>query len=279
MNDVRLTGSASTAARFSFEVFPARSGAAALALGNAVQHLAATEPDFISVTYGANGSNRDASADLLRYLRAHTEVLPMAHLTTIATRREDLSRTIHSLMDDGIHDFLALRGDVPQDLGEDHPDVLSSPHAAELVELITRARNERPAFSSVGRTAVAAYPNGHPRMSSVEADIDWLISKQEAGASMAITQLFFYADEYLLFVDRARTRGLTIPVLPGIMPVSTSAQLRKVAELAGQKAPPRLAQAIDEAGGFAPELGVDYAVQQCRELMAGGAPSAAPIYV
>lgn len=273
MSRFLLTGTAPTRARFSFEVFPARSGAAALALGHAVQHLAAAEPDFISVTYGANGSNRDASLDLLRYLRDHTDALPLAHLTTVGESRETVRRTIHSVMDAGIHDFLALRGDPPRGADETDPRVAGSLSSLELVELIAEARAQRPPLTSVGRTAVAVYPNGHPLSRSRAEDVEWLLAKQEAGAQLAITQLFFRAEEYLDFVSEAKSAGLTIPVLPGLMPVSTSAQLRKVASLAGRPAPPELEREMEASGGFAPELGVEHVVDLARDLLAGGAPS------
>nr|WP_234037255.1 MULTISPECIES: methylenetetrahydrofolate reductase [Leucobacter] len=260
-------------ARFSFEVFPARSGAAALALGHAVQHLSAADPDFISVTYGANGSNRDASLDLVTYLRDHTSALPLAHLTTVGEQREAVSAAIHAIMDAGVHDFLALRGDPPRGLTESDAEVSESLSSLELVRLISEARAERPALTSVGRTAVAAYPNGHPLSRSRAEDIDWLVAKQESGADLAITQLFFRADDYLSFVEDARAAGLRIPVLPGLMPVATSAQLRKVASLAGQPAPIELARELDAEGGYAPELGVEHTVALARELLAGGAPS------
>jgi methylenetetrahydrofolate reductase (NADPH) len=236
LTDSLLTGSAPTRVRFSFEVFPARSQAAALALGHAVQHLSAAGPDFISVTYGASGSNRDASLDLLKYLRGATESLPMAHLTTVGQSRERLRAEILEMMDAGIHDFLALRGDAPRGVAEDDPMVTGSLTAAELIGLIAEVRAERPPLTSVGRTAVAVYPNGHPLSRSREADIDWLVEKQRAGAQLGITQLFFEADEYLSFAADARSAGLTMPILPGLMPVSTSAQLRRVAELAGRPA-------------------------------------------
>lgn len=273
MTALLLTGSAPTRTRFSFEVFPARTGAAALALGNSVQHLAAAGPDFISVTYGANGSNRDASLDLLAYLRNHTDALPLAHLTTVGESREVVRAAIHTMMDAGVHDFLALRGDPPKGTTEAHPQVAGSLSSLELVELIAEARAERPHLTSVGRTAVAAYPNGHPLSRSREADIDWLIAKQEAGAQFAITQLFFRAEEYLSFVADSRVRGLHIPVLPGLMPVATSGQLRKVASLAGRPAPAELEREMDASGGFAPELGVQHTVELSRALIEGGAPS------
>jgi methylenetetrahydrofolate reductase (NADPH) len=273
MNSTLLTGSAPTRARFSFEVFPARSGAAALALGHAVQHLSAADPDFISVTYGANGSNREASLDLLKYLRNNTTALPLAHLTTAGENRNALRRVVHGMMDAGVHDFLALRGDPPRGVNEDDATIAQAPSSLELLHIIAEARAERPALTSVGRTVVAAYPNGHPQSRSRTEDIDWLVAKQEAGAQFAITQLFFRAEEYLSFVTEARAAGLRIPVLPGLMPVSTSAQLRKVAQLAGQPAPSGLEREMEAEGGFAPELGVEYAVSLARELLEGGAPS------
>lgn len=273
MSALLLTGSAPTRARFSFEVFPARTGAAALALGHAVQHLSAAGPDFISVTYGASGSNRDASLELLKYLRDHTDALPLAHLTTVGESREAVRAAIHGIMDAGVHDFLALRGDPPRGSGEDDPRVSGSLSSLELVELIAEARAERPPFTSVGRTAVAVYPNGHPLSRSRSEDIEWLIAKQEAGAQLAITQLFFHAEEYLSFVDDATAAGLRIPVLPGLMPVSTSAQLRKVAQLAGRPAPAELEREMEASGGYAPELGVEHVVSLAGELLEGGAPS------
>lgn len=273
MSGLSLRGSGATRPRFSFEVFPARTGAAALALGNAVQHLAAVKPDFISVTYGANGSHRGASLDLVQYLRDHSDALPLAHLTTVGESREAILAAIHGIMDAGVHDFLALRGDPPRGLSESSPEVAGSLSSLDLVKLVAQARSERPAFTSVGRTAVAAYPNGHPLSRSRSEDLDWLVAKQEAGAQFAISQLFFHADEYLSFVADARAAGLYIPVLPGLMPVATAAQLRKVAELADRPAPGDLVRRIENAGGYAPELGVEHTVQLARELLAGGAPS------
>lgn len=273
MSPLPLVAGPATCARFSFEVFPARSGSAALALGHAVQHLAAARPDFIAVTYGANGSNREASHELLAYLRKHTEALPLAHLTTVGETRDSLRATIHRLMDAGVHDFLALRGDPLKGLTEDSPGVRDALSAAELVEFIAQGRQERPPLTSVGCTAVAAYPNGHRHSRGQQADIDWLITKQEAGATFAITQLFFHAEEYLSFAEAAREGGLTMPIIPGLMPVSTSAQLRKVASLAGRPAPAKLEAAMAEAGGYAPDLGVAHTLELARELLVGGAPS------
>ena len=259
--------------RFSFEVFPARTSAAALALGHAAQHLAAAGPEFISVTYGASGSTRDASLDLLKYLRQYTDALPMAHLTTVGMTPQELRAVVTETMQAGISDFLALRGDPPRGMSEDDAAVARSLSSVDLIRLIAEVRSEQTDPASAGRIAVAVYPNGHPLSRSRRADIDWLVAKQEAGAQLGITQLFFHAEEYLGFVADAQDAGLTIPILPGLMPVSTLGQLRKVASLAGRPAPESLERALEAAGGTAPELGVAHVAGLARELLAGGAPS------
>jgi methylenetetrahydrofolate reductase (NADPH) len=260
---------------FSFELYPARSAEAAETLERTVAVLAATRPTFISVTYGASGSSRDASFDVLTLLREVTDVVPLAHLTSIGSNREQLTTIIHGLMDAGIYDFLALRGDPPPGVDEASFDP-TGVSSAELVALITKARERRSDDSSRaarGTIAVAAYPNGHERSVDQSRDIAMLIEKQEAGANFAITQLFFYADDYLEFVANARDAGLTIPVLPGLMPVSTAKQLRRIAELAGQEAPNDLLSALEAAGASAPEIGVDFTVRLSNELIAGGTRS------
>lgn len=259
--------------RFSFEVFPARTSAAALALGHAVQHLAAAGPEFISVTYGASGSTRDASLDLLKYLRQYTNALPMAHLTTVGMTRDEVRTVVTETLEAGISDFLALRGDPPRGLHEDDAEVAGSLSSVELIRLIAEVRAAAPSAARAGRIAVAVYPNGHPLSRSRSEDIDWLVEKQEAGAELGITQLFFHAEEYLSFAEEAREAGVQIPILPGMMPVSNLTQLRKVAELAGRPAPSDLEKALEAVGGTSPELGVAHTVGLARELLAGGAPS------
>lgn len=257
-------------APFSFEIYPARSESAAESLAQTVQVLAATHPEFMAVTYGASGSNQTASFDLLRMLREQTDVPPLAHLTTVGSTRTELQQILSALMDAGVHDFLALRGDPPADADETGFDFSTSLTSVELIRLIAEVRAER---SVPGRIAVAAYPNGHRLSVDRATDIAMLLEKQEAGANLAITQLFFYADDYLGFVAEARDAGLTIPVLPGLMPVTTAKQLRRIAELAGQEAPADLLKRLDSVGGSAPELGVEHTAALAKELLAGGAPS------
>lgn len=261
---------------FSFELFPPRSEVAAVSLAETVRILASTDPTFMSVTYGASGSSREASFELLQVLQERTSVIPLAHLTSIGSQRDELIALIRALMDSGIYDFLALRGDPPAGSEDESGRVNSAVSSAELVRLIADERALRAQQSTragLGTIAVAAYPNGHERSIDRATDIEMLIEKQEAGADFAITQLFFYAEDYLGFVSEARDAGLTIPVLPGLMPVSTAPQLRRIAELAGQAAPSDLLHALENAGEAAPALGIDFTVRLAQELIDDGTRS------
>ncbi|WP_246054567.1 methylenetetrahydrofolate reductase [Klugiella xanthotipulae] len=268
---------------FSFEVFPARSARAALSLGHTVQNLAAAGPDFISVTYGASGSSRDSSLDLLRYIREHTTAKPLAHLTSIGSTRAEIEQLVAEFCAAGVYDFLALRGDPPAGVPEEEVELGELGDTAELVRLIRatvarRVAEHAPdvglagAGPAAGRVCIAAFPNGHIRSETKHQDVLALLAKQEAGAEFAITQLFFYADDYLDYVAAAREAGVSIPILPGLMPVSTEAQLRKVSELAGQVAPADLLADFQAADGFAPEYGVAHTTRLATELIESGAP-------
>lgn len=258
---------------FSFEMYPPRTPAALEAVHETVTLLAATHPQFISVTYGASGSSRDASIDLLRHLRDATEVTPLAHLTAVGSSEAELRVIVDELLGEGIRDFLALRGDPPAGLSERDLDPSLIMSSADLVRLIREQKAAAGIAADFGQIAVAAYPNGHERSTDRATDIAMLVEKQEAGADFAITQLFFEADDYLDFMQDARAAGLTIPVLPGLMPVSTPKQLIRIAELAGQEPPLDLLQRLEAAGSSAPEIGVEHTVQLGRKLLAGGAPS------
>lgn len=258
---------------FSFEMYPPRTPAALEAVHETVALLAATHPQFISVTYGASGSSRDASIDLLRHLRDATDVTPLAHLTAVGSSEAELRVIVDELLGEGIRDFLALRGDPPAGLSERDLDPSLIMSSADLVRLIREQKAAAGIAADFGQIAVAAYPNGHERSTDRATDIAMLVEKQEAGADFAITQLFFEADDYLDFMQDARAAGLTIPVLPGLMPVSTPKQLIRIAELAGQEPPQDLLQRLEAAGSSAPEIGVEHTVQLGRQLLAGGAPS------
>lgn len=274
----------------SFELFPPRTDAAALALGRTIDRLAEADPAFISVTYGAGGSSSDHSLTVLRYILGHTRVQPMAHLTCVGSSHSQANALVRAFLDAGITSFLALRGDLPQDLPEGVDALGDLRTAAELVQLIHRVQEERqpygqtrmPGFPRASRirerprperVAVAAFPSGHPRSHNGAQDIDVLLAKQVAGANLAITQLFFHADDFLGFVERARAAGVTMDILPGIMPVTSPKRLARLAELTGEQPPSELAIELEieptAQGQF--EIGVGFATRLASEIIAGGA--------
>jgi len=275
--------------RFSFELYPPRSAAAEAALYESLGHLVAAGPEFISVTYGANGSSRDPSLAVLGRILEGTSVKPMAHLTCVGSSYSEASQLIRQFLDAGITSFLALRGDPPANAteGDDFLGDLGS--AAELVQLIHRVQAERmpfsfddvPGFPAAKRLksgekvtiAVAAFPNGHPRSRSIEQDLDTLLAKEAAGANLAITQLFFQADDFLNFVDRARAAGVTMRILPGIMPVLSAKRLARIVELTQEPVPADLQRALvaAEDPATAARIGIDHATALGTSLLAGGA--------
>ncbi|CAN5266745.1 methylenetetrahydrofolate reductase [NAD(P)H] [soil metagenome] len=275
-------------ATFSFELYPPRSEASEAALFESLEHLVAAGPEFISVTYGANGSSRGASLAVLRHLRETAAVHAMAHLTCVGTSYEEANALIREFLDAGITSFLALRGDPPQGVAEGESFLGDLGSAAELVQLIHRVQAERepftfgevagfPAARRLKRggkvtIAVAAFPNGHPNSRSVQQDIDTLLAKEAAGANLAITQLFFQAEDYLRFVDRAREAGVTMRILPGIMPVPSAKRLDRMLELSGEADPVDLRRRLEAAGDPEAEarVGIEHATELAEELLQGG---------
>ncbi|MBW4031647.1 MAG: 5,10-methylenetetrahydrofolate reductase [Acidobacteria bacterium] len=272
---------------FSFELYPPRSAAAEEALEVALAELVASGPEFISVTYGANGSTRGVSLGLLRHLVQNTTVAPMAHFTAVGSSFAEASQLVREFLDAGVTRFLALRGDPPDGVSEADLVLGDFGSASELVQLIHGVQAEREPFVThpmpgfpggtrlrSGRKvtiAVAAFPNGHPRSRSRSQDLDTLVAKEAAGANLAITQLFFEPDVYLDFVDAARSAGVTMPILPGIMPVLSEKRLHRILELTGEAMPQRLLRDLRASDDQA-AVGVAHAAQLAREILAGGAP-------
>jgi methylenetetrahydrofolate reductase (NADPH) len=275
----------------SFELYPPRTDAAATALHATIDRLAAARPDFISVTYGANGSSRTSSLDVLSHILNATGVEPMAHLTCVGSSHAEANYLIREFLDAGVRSFLALRGDAPEGTPEGQAFLGDLKSAGELVQLIHRVQAERapyresvipglPGARSVSserdkvRVAVAAFPNGHPRSHSPSQDIDTLLAKQAAGANLAITQLFFHADHYLSFIQRARQAGVEFPILPGIMPVTSPARLARILALSGEELPSDLSiqLEIEPTVQGQREIGIAHAADLAKQLLAGGAP-------
>jgi len=270
-------------------MYPPRSAAAELSLYETIDRLAETDPEFISVTYGASGSTRESSLGVLRHLLS-TNVLAMAHLTCVGWTYEDATNVIREFLNVGLTSFLAVRGDPPEGTAEGADFLGDLKSAGELVQLIHRVQHERvpyaqldvPGFPGAKRIsrgeqvtiAVAAFPNGHPRSRSVQQDLDTLLAKEAAGANLALTQLFFNADEYLRFVELARSAGVTMRILPGIMPIVSPARLARMVQLTEEKMPKELHAKLVAAE--TPErqyaVGIAHTVQLGKDLLAGGAP-------
>ena len=277
---------------FSFEVYPPRKPDLEQALHDTIVELAASGPDFISVTYGAGGSSRDASLECVKFILANTDVEQMAHLTCVSESFQGANELVKTFLDAGVRSFLALRGDPPEGTSEGEEFLGDLGSAAELVQLIQKVQAEREPFvfeeeprwhqgaallshnRDYVRIGVAAFPNGHPQSSSVAQDIDVLLAKEAAGANLAITQLFFYADDYLSFIQKAREAGVTMPILPGIMPVISPGRLRRMVEISGEEMPTDLEMAleIEPTTEGQREVGVAHAASLASELIAGGAP-------
>ena len=271
----------------SFELYPPRTPAAAAALPAALDVLAGTTPAWFSVTFGAAGSSTEGSFDLVRLVAERTGIEVMAHLTCAGLSHAEATALVRRFLDAGVHRFLAVRGDRRDDAA---PTDLKS--AAELVQLIHRVQAERepwalhplpglPGVQSIGddrpraRVAVAAFVNGHPDAPSRTDHLDALLAKQVAGAELAITQLFFHPEDYVAFVDRARRWGVTIPIVPGVLPVTSPARLRRVLELTGEDEPRDLAIALEVEPTVAGqrEIGVAHATAFAEALLGAGAPA------
>ncbi|HEX9507360.1 MAG TPA: methylenetetrahydrofolate reductase [NAD(P)H] [Myxococcales bacterium] len=253
---------------FSFEFFPPKTDEGAANLMKTLGELAPLEPGFVSVTYGAGGSTRDRTLELVSQIKKTTGIEAMAHLTCVGHTREELAEIVHHLLAAGIENILALRGDPPlgQTTFQSVPGGFQ--YAADLVRFI----REQDHTLCVGG---ACYPEGHVETASRDADLRYLKAKVDAGLDFIITQLFFDNAFYFDFVERARRIGINAPIVPGIMPITNYEQLNRFIRLCGATVPMRLALQLDkvkdnpEAVG---QLGVAHATVQCLELLERGAP-------
>ncbi|MCF8549443.1 MAG: methylenetetrahydrofolate reductase [Pontimonas sp.] len=252
----------------SFEVYPPRSPEKMPDLQESIRVLDSVGPEFISVTFGAGGSSTRDSLEVLRFIRDVSSATPLAHLTCVGTTRQEAAELVATFLGEGITQFLALRGDLPEGALEHHGEL---EHAVDLVTLM----NELPdAPKPLERIAVAAFPNGHPESHSLDHDVETLLRKQEAGANLAITQLFFYTEHYLEFVEKAHSAGVNIPILPGLMPITSPGRLNRVLELSGESRPTELSEALSSTEDSATReaVGVDWTARMVTELVNAGAP-------
>jgi methylenetetrahydrofolate reductase (NADPH) len=252
---------------FSFEFFPPKTPAGERNLYAALGELKALEPAFVSVTYGAGGSTRARTIEIVKSIRERYGLEAMAHFTCVGADVGELRETLTQMRDAGIHNVLALRGDPPA--GQEHWTKTEGglEYSRELVELIASEYS-----FAIG---AACFPETHIHAASAEDDLAHLVEKVEAGVDFLITTFFFDNDRYFDFVRRARGAGIEVPILPGIMPITKVGQIKRMAEMSGASIPEALGGELHARGEdeeAVAEFGVAYAALQCAELLAAGAP-------
>jgi methylenetetrahydrofolate reductase (NADPH) len=260
-----LAGSRPT---LSFEFFPPKTPKGFDNLWCAIRELEDLRPDFVSITYGAGGSTQDRTLAIVHRVLAETSLLPVMHLTCVGAVRSQLADMARELLDGGITNVLALRGDPPGGPGgawTETPGGLR--YASDLVHLLRE----------VGQfdIGVAAFPEGHPESRDLDSDVRWLAAKCAAGADFAITQFFFDVAQYRAMIDRLRALGCDTPVIPGVLPVTNPAQTRRFAALAGATIPPEVDErfrAVEHDPAAVYDVGVEVARDLARDLLDLGVP-------
>jgi len=254
---------------FSFEVYPPKTEAGAATLQRTLAELTDLAPDFVSVTYGAGGSNRDHTVELVSRVQHEHGLLAMAHLTGITSGRAEMAALVARLVDAGIENLVLLRGDPPAGVDNFVPPADSFAHASDLVAFIRQQYGDRLCLAGAG------YPEGHPQCRDLALDMQHLVTKVRAGVDFIITQLFFDNRFYFDFVARARAAGITVPIVPGIMPITDVAQIQRMTQICGASVPAVLRAELERRRtdkAAVAQLGVAQATAQCVDLLLGGAP-------
>jgi|SRR5262247_292216 len=249
---------------FSFEFFPPKTPQGFEQLFQTIRDLKPLDPDFVSVTWGAGGSTRSKTVELVIQIQQEVGLTAMAHLSCIGSAPDELAATLDRLGAGGIQNVLALGGDRPRDYV---PPPGAFTFANELVAFI----RGRWGFCLGG----ACYPETHPRAESPEVDLRNLVRKVGAGVDFLITQLFFENADYFAFVERARAAGIRAPIVPGIMPIVSVAGIRRMTSMSGARIPDELASGlaqVEHDDELTREVGIEWATLQCRELLRRGAP-------
>ncbi len=254
---------------FSFEFFPPKSEAAAEALYQSIAELKALKPSFVSVTYGAGGSTRQRTHDLVIRVRNELGVTTVPHLTCVCHSEQDIREILGRYASEGVTNILALGGDPPRDLAGYNKADDAFQHAVDLVKYIREFRGH--ADERGFGIGVAGFPEGHPATPNRLLEMDYLKAKVDSGADYIVTQLFFNNADFYDFRERCELAGVTVPILAGIMPITSAKGMKRMAELAaGSRYPAKLLRAIGRCGDDAAavkRVGVHWATEQCRDLL------------
>ena len=251
----------------SFEFFPPRAAEGIPAVLETLHELKAYDPDFVSVTYGAGGSTRAFTEEITFEAKRSAGVEVMAHLTCVGQTKEEIHEVLERLDSAGIENIMALRGDPPRGTTEFVPVAGGFQHGTDLIEHIKES------FDFC--VAAACYPEGHTESVDLDSDLNYVKQKVANGAEFLVTQLFYDNKDYFDFVDRARSEGIDVPIVPGVLPVLNSAQVRRFTTLSGSKIPPTLDKLLDKYADndeSVRDMGVEYATAQVRELWDEGVP-------
>lgn len=250
---------------FSLEVFPPKKDDEFEHVYQVLDAMAVTKPDFISVTYGAGGSNSKKTVDIASYIQNKLQIPAIAHLTCVGSKTEDIQRELDALSAVGVSHVLALRGDRPRLMTDEQFNSREFMHASDMMQYIKK--------NSSLRIAGACYPEKHYEAPSLDADLEILKLKQDMGAEFFISQLFFDNDFFYRFQEKAVAKGVTKPLCAGIMPITSAKQIETSISLSGSSVPKKLTDLIANFGDNPEDMrkaGIEYAVEQIRDLKAHG---------
>jgi methylenetetrahydrofolate reductase (NADPH) len=253
---------------FSFEFFPPKTDRASEELFSTIAQLQLLQPSFVSVTYGAGGSTRERTHDLIVRIQRETSLTAVSHLTCVCHTREELSAILDRYAASGIENILALGGDLPRE----RPDYDRGLDAFRYADGLVRFLKSRPAPDPRGfGVGVAGFPEGHPGTPNRLKEMEYLKRKVDAGADYVCTQLFFCNDDFYDFRERCELAGINVPILAGVMPVTSREGMTRMAELAlGARFPARLQRAVERCGDdpdSVAKVGIHWATEQCRDLL------------
>lgn len=249
----------------SFEVFPPKKDGEFESAFETLDALGKLKPDFISVTYGAGGSRSGKTVEIASYIQNNLGIDAVAHMTCVGSKREDLLQVYRALKERGVQNVLALRGDRPKDMTDEQFHSRDFEHASDMMIFLKENTN----LHFCG----ACYPEKHFEAFSMEADLNNLKKKQEAGAEFFISQLFFDNDYYYSFLEKAARKGITVPICAGIMPITSAKQIGTTVTLSGSSVPKQLSDLFAAYGDNPEEMrraGIDYAIRQIRDLQENG---------